>query len=128
MGIMDALAGRQQAVSPEEVASELAPFLASGERVERAFRVMRDMLVFTNRRLISIDRQGVTGKKVDYRSVPYSNITMFSKESAGVLDFDAELKLWVRGLEHPLQFSFNRDAPINDVYQVMSEHILGSTE
>jgi len=87
MGIMDALAGSQQAVSPEEVATELAPFLAIGERVERAFRVMRDMLVFTNRRLISIDRQGVTGKKVDYRSVPYSNITMFSKESAGVLDF-----------------------------------------
>ena len=56
MGIMDALAGRQQAVSPEEVAEELAPFLANGERVERAFRVMRDMLVFTNRRLISIDR------------------------------------------------------------------------
>ena len=69
----------------------------------------------------------MTGKKVDYRSVPYSNITMFSKESAGgVLDYDAELKVWVRGLDSPLQFSFNKDAPINDVYKVMSEHILGS--
>lgn len=124
MGILDALSGRQQSVSPDEVAAELAPFLSEGEIVEHAFRVLRDMLVFTNRRLISIDRQGVTGKKVDYRSVPYSNITMFSKESAGVLDLDAELKLWVRGFNEPLQFSFNRDAPINDVYRVLSAHIL----
>ena len=126
MGILDALSGRQQAVSVTEVGSELAPFLADGEQVEHAFRVFRDMLVFTNRRLISIDRQGVTGKKVDYRSVPYSNITMFSKESAGVLDLDAELKLWVRGLPEPLQFSFNKDAPINDVYRVLSAHILAA--
>jgi len=126
MGILDALSGRQQAVSVTEVGSELAPFLADGEQVEHAFRVFRDMLVFTNRRLISIDRQGVTGKKVDYRSVPYSNITMFSKESAGVLDLDAELKLWVRGLSEPLQFSFNKDAPINDVYRVLSAHILAA--
>ena len=124
MGIMDTLAGRQQAVSVEEVTGELQPFLVDGEVVEKAFRVFRDLLVFTDRRLISIDRQGVTGKKVDYRSVPYSNITMFSKESAGVLDMDAELKLWVRGLSAPLQFSFNKDAPINDVYLVLSKHIL----
>lgn len=124
MGIMDSLAGRQQAVSAEEAAEELQPFLVDGEVVERAFRVFRDLLVFTDRRLISIDRQGVTGKKVDYRSVPYSSITMFSKESAGMLDLDAELKLWVRGLSNPLQFSFTKDAPINDVYAVLSKHLL----
>jgi Bacterial PH domain len=124
MGILDSLSGRQQAVSTEDVAAELTPFLVEGERVERAFRVFRDLLVFTNRRLISIDRQGVTGKKVDYRSVPYVNITMFSKESAGMLDLDAELKLWIRGFPEPLQFSFNKDAPINDVYKVLSDHIL----
>ena len=125
MGLMDALSGRQQSVSVNEIAGELEPFLADGERVESAFRAFRDMLVFTNKRLISVDRQGVTGKKVDYRSIPYSNITMFSKESAGVLDLDAELKLWVRGFTEPLQFSFTKDAPINDVYRVLSAHILG---
>jgi hypothetical protein len=67
---------------------------------------------------------GVTGKKVDYRSVPYVNITMFSKESAGMLDLDAELKLWIRGSPEPLQFSFTKDARINDVYRVLSDHIL----
>jgi len=126
MGIMDTLAGRQQAVSAEEVAAELQPFLVEGETVERAFRVFRDLLVFTDRRLISIDRQGVTGKKVDHRSIPYVNITMFSKESAGMFDLDAELKLWIRGFPEPLKFEFNKDAPINDVYRVLSNHILAS--
>lgn len=124
MGILDALSGRQQAVSIDEVATELASLPTEGESVQQAFRVFRDMLVFTNRRLISIDRQGVTGKKVDYRSVPYSSITMFSKESAGVLDLDADLKIWVRGFTEPFQFSFNKDAPINDVYQVLGSYIL----
>ncbi len=126
MGIMDALSGRQQEVSLEDIAAELSPLLVAGEQVEKAFRVFRDMLVFTDRRLVSIDRQGVTGKKVDYRSIPYSNITMFSKESAGVLDMDAELKLWIRGFAEPLQFSFTKDAPINDVYMVLSRHVLAS--
>lgn len=124
MGILDALAGRQQAVTPQEVAHELQPFLVDGERVEAAFRVFRDMIVFTDRRLITIDRQGVTGKKVDYRTIPYSSIVMYSKESAGVLDLDAELKLWVRGMAEPLSFAFNKDAPINDVYRVLGAHIL----
>ena len=105
MGLMDALAGRQQSVSVDEVAKELSPLLAPGDTVELAFKVMRDMIVFTDRRLVTIDRQGVTGKKADYRSIPYSNITMFSKESAGVLDLDAELKLWVRGYRTTLPFS-----------------------
>jgi hypothetical protein len=124
LGILDAMSGRNQAVNSSEVAQELEPILLPGEQVGAAFRVMRDMLVFTDRRLVSIDRQGLTGKKVDYRSVPYSSITMFSKESAGVFDMDAELKLWVRGLETPLVFHFNKDAPINDVYRLVSEHIL----
>lgn len=125
MGLLDTLAGRQQAVGTEEVTAELGPILAAEERVELAFRVMRDMLVFTDRRLISIDRQGLTGKKVSYRTIPYSSVTMFSQESAGVLDLDAELKLWVRGVAEPLTYQFNREAPVQDVYRVLSARILG---
>ena len=124
MGILDALAGRQPQVTPEQVSAELQPFLTEGEQVEHAFKVFRDMLVFTNRRLISIDRQGVTGKKVEYRSFPYASVTMFSKESAGILDLDAELKIWIRGFQEPLRFNFTKDAPVNDVYRVLSEHII----
>ena len=125
MGLLDALAGRQKEISKEDVQEELKPILLDSETVGAAFKVMRDMLVFTDRRLISIDKQGVTGKKVEYRSIPYSSITIFSKESAGVLDWDAELKIWVRGMADPLEFSFNKDAPINDVYQLLSEKLLG---
>lgn len=124
MGILDSLAGRQQAISVEDAQTELAPILIAGENVAAAFKVMRDMLIFTDRRLITIDKQGVTGKKVEYRSVPYSSITVFSKESAGVIDLDAELKLWIRGMSEPLQFHFTKDAPINDVYQALSEKLL----
>ena len=125
MGLLDALAGRQKEISKEDVQEELKPILLDSERVGAAFKVMRDMFVFTDRRLISIDKQGVTGKKVEYRSIPYSSITIFSKESAGVLDWDAELKIWVRGMADPLEFSFNKDTPINDVYQLLSEKLLG---
>jgi hypothetical protein len=49
---------------------------------------------------------------------------MFSKESAGILDLDAELKIWIRGFQEPLRFNFTKDAPVNDVYRVLSEHII----
>lgn len=58
-----------------------------------AFKVIRDMFVFTNKRLIIVDKQGVTGKKAEYLSVPYGSITRFSKESAGMMDLDADLKI-----------------------------------
>ena len=63
MGLLDALAGRQKEISKEVVQEELKPILLDAETVGAAFKVMRDMLVFTDRRLISIDKQGVTGKK-----------------------------------------------------------------
>jgi Bacterial PH domain len=124
MGFLEAITGRQTVFSKGEAAQELAPFLVEGEQVEAAFSVFRDLLIFTNKRLITVDRQGVTAKKVDYRSIPYSSITMFAKESAGLMDLDAELKLWVRGMPDPLVFSFTKDAPINDVYLVISKHLL----
>jgi hypothetical protein len=125
VGILDSLAGRQQHIDHDQLRTEFAPILVDGETIELAFKVMRDLIVFTDRRLITVDRQGVTGKKVDYRSIPYSKITMFSKESAGIMDFDAELKLWVGSNPTPLQFAFTKDAPINDVYRVLSRHLLG---
>ena len=83
------------------------------------------MFVFTNKRLILVDKQGITGSKVDYQSIPYSSITKFSKESAGLLDLDAELKIWVRGESLPIKKQFGKDNNINEVYVILSQHILG---
>ena len=94
------------------------------QKVEIAFKIIRDQIIFTNLRLITIDKQGLTARKVDYRSIPYDKIVQFSKESAGILDLDAELKIWVASMSEPLKFEFSKDAPINDVYQLLSEKIL----
>ena len=124
MGLLQKLAGNATQVSIESVQGELQPLLIEGEKVEIAFKLWRDQIIFINKRLITIDKQGVTSKKVDYRSIPYSKIVQFSKESAGVLDLDAELKVWVASLPEPLKFEFSKDAPINDVYALLSEKVL----
>lgn len=107
MGLLDGLMGNASQVDEAEVAEELAPILgepASGqEQVVYAYKLVRDMLVFTNKRLISIDKQGVTGKKVDYLSIPYKSITQFKVETAGHFDTDCELKIWVSGQSAPFE-------------------------
>jgi hypothetical protein len=126
MGLLQKLALNAQQVDVSTVQQELSPFLIDGEVVEIAFKIFRDQIIFTNRRLITVDKQGITAKKVDYRSIPYDKITQFSKESAGVLDLDAELKIWVSSMAEPLKFEFSKDAPINDVYALLSEKVLNS--
>jgi len=82
------------------------------------------MFIFTNRRLILIDVQGLTGKKIEYRSIPYSKITSFSVETAGHFDLDAELKIWVSGLPQPIQKQFNKTLNIYEVQAELAEHVI----
>jgi hypothetical protein len=78
---------------PRAIAAELAPILVDGEHVHLSFKGMRDSVVFTNKRLVAINMQGLTGKKRDYSSLPYSKIQAWSIETAGRFDLDAELEL-----------------------------------
>ncbi len=82
------------------------------------------MLVFTNKRLIIVDKQGLTGSKVEYLSIPYKSITRFSKESGGMMDMDADLKIWVTGQAEPISKQFKKDNNINLVYQLLSSYLL----
>ncbi len=67
----------------------------------------------------------IVGTKVDYLSIPYFNIKKFSKESAGVLDLDANLKIWIKGEDTPITKQFGKSGDnINEVYQLLSKHIL----
>lgn len=125
MGLFGAIMGHASEVSVEKISEEFKPILINGEHIEKAFKLIRDMFVFTNKRLILVDKQGLTGSKVDYVTIPYSSIIKFSKESAGLMDLDAELKIWVRGEVQPIKKQFGRDNNINEVYQVLSQHILG---
>lgn len=78
---------------PEDVTS----LLVEGEQAVAAFKTFRDSAVFTTKRLIVRDAQGLTGKKVEIYSLPYSAINMWSSENAGkLLDLNAEIELWTR--------------------------------
>ena len=72
------------------------PLLVAGEEPIAAYKTVRDSAVFTSKRLIVRDAQGITGKKVEIYSLPYSSVNMWSSENAGTLDFNAELELWTR--------------------------------
>lgn len=124
MGLLQKLAGNAQQIDSTKIQAELSSLLVDSERVEIAFQIVRDQIIFTNIRLLTIDKQGVSGRKVDYRSIPYDKIVQFSKESAGVMDLDAELKIWVASMSEPLKFEFSKNAPINDVYALLSEKVL----
>ncbi|WP_405082675.1 PH domain-containing protein [Paenibacillus chitinolyticus] len=125
MGILDGLLGNASEMSPEKLQKELEPFLIPGEQVQIAYKIIRDGFVFTNKRLILIDKQGVTGSKVEYMSVPYKSIIRFAKESAGTFDLDAELKIWLSSTHEPIVKKFNKSANINDVYAMLSRYVLG---
>ncbi|WP_025608379.1 PH domain-containing protein [Pontibacter actiniarum] len=125
MGLLSGMMGHASEVSIEKLAKEFQPILMDTEQIERAYKLIRDMLVFTNKRLILVNRQGLTGSKTDYQSIPYSSIKMFSKESAGIGDLDAELKIWLTGESEPtIKQDFRKGDNINEAYRVLSRHVL----
>ncbi|MEI8621966.1 PH domain-containing protein [Pseudoalteromonas sp. B28] len=124
MGLLSGLMGNASEVDDSDLEKILANTLIDGEQVEKAYKVVRDMFIFTNKRLILIDKQGMTGSKMEMVSIAYSKITKFSKESAGHFDLDAELKIWVGSDPTPISKEFKAGDNINDVYRIISQHAL----
>lgn len=124
MGLLDGLMGNASEVDVTKVQAEFAQVLAPNERIEKAYQLIRDLFVFTDKRLILMDRQGITGNKVEYHSLPYQSITRFSVETAGHFDLDAELKIWITGSPTPLQKRFNRKLNIYQVQAVLASYVL----
>ncbi|MBP6180602.1 PH domain-containing protein [Flavobacterium sp.] len=124
MGIFNAILGNASEVNIENVSKEFESILIDGEVIEKAYKVIKDMFIFTNKRLILVEKQ-LVGTKVDYMSIPYSSIKKFSKESAGILDMDAELKIWLKSEDTPISKQFGKGGNnINEVYKILSQHIL----
>jgi hypothetical protein len=110
--------GNASEVSSEALTEKYERLLIDGEQVELGFKLVRDVFMFTNYRLILIDVQGFTGSKSEYKSLPYKNITRFSLETAGTFDLDAELKIWISSENTPtVSKKFNKSI---DVYAVQS--------
>jgi len=112
MGLLDAVMGNASEIDPAEVAEELSGILASNEEIKQVFKEIRDMYVFTNKRLILIDKQGLTGRKVEYHNIPYKSITQFKVETAGHFDMDAELKVWISGQSDPIEKELNKNVGV----------------
>ena len=124
MGLLDGLLGNASEIDPPKLQAEFAQVLASGERIERAYQLIRDLFVFTDKRLILVDKQGITGSKVEYHSLPYRAITHFSIETGGHFDLDAELKIWVSGTAQPFQKQFNKKLSIYELQSVLATYVL----
>lgn len=122
MGLLDTLLGHAGEKSVDTLGEEFAPLLAPGETLQRAFGLVRDLIVFTDRRLILVNKQGVTGKKVEYLSVPYRSIAMYSLETAGHFDLEAELKIWLSGQAAPISRSLGRNSGAQDIVALLAQH------
>lgn len=102
---------------------ELDPILIHGEEVIDCYKSVRDGVVFTNKRIIVISVEGVTGKKKDITSFPYSKIQAFSVETSGVFDIDSELELWLSGMGKA-RFEFTGGTNVYDVCRLISSFVL----
>ena len=118
------LLGNASEIDGQALQKEVGPLLVEGERIIRAFKVVRDMLVFTDRRLLLIDKQGITGRKVDYHSIPYRSISHFSVETAGTLDMDSELKIYISSNPTPIEREFKKGTDIIGVQRMLAEAVL----
>lgn len=98
--------------------------LVQGETVVRGFKIIRDLFIFTDKRLILIDKQGITGKKAEYHSIPYKSISHFSVETAGTFDMDAEMKIYISGNMTPIEREFKRGTDIQGVQKTLAQFIL----
>jgi hypothetical protein len=123
MGLLGGLMGNASEIDAGKVNAEFARLLTAGEQVEKAYQLIRDSFIFTNKRLILIDVQGLTGAKIDYHSIPYRSILHFSIETAGQFDLDAELKIFLAG-GGQLAKRFNKKLNIYEVQAVLANYVL----
>ena len=108
---------RLSAVQYSEIEKEVFPLLTSAEEVLATFNAGRDYVLFTTKRLITIDKEN--GRKTDFTSIPYSGIDVFSVETAGWADRDAELDIRMRGVN--FCFEFDRSTSMADICRYIAE-------
>lgn len=125
MGLFSGLLGNASQKDNNKVEEQLRDVLVPGEQVELAFALIRDLIVFTEKRLILVDKQGMTGKKTSYKSIPYRSISRFTVETSGHFDLDAELKIWISSAMEPAEIlQFKSDKNIVQIQQALAAAVL----
>ncbi len=122
--MLQGLFGNASEVNAKDIQKDLNAILFPGENMVKAFKLVRDLFIFTDKRLILIDKQGITGKKAEYHSIPYKSISHFSVETAGTFDMDAEMKIFISGNMNPFTREFKKGADIEGVQKTLAEFVL----
>lgn len=106
-----------------KIRPEVRDLLVEGEDVVQSFQTVRDQVVFTNKRVIAVNVQGITGKKTSYFSYPYSKVQYFGVETAGVMDIDSELVI-IFSDGNRLQFDFKSKVDVKGICSMISKYVL----
>lgn len=114
---------KMKKVNSDGLMKDVQPLLINGEQIIGTYKAIRDYCVFTNKRVISVNVQGMTGKKKDFTSLPYSKVSAYSVETSGVLDVDSELEMYFSGLGK-VKFEFTGSSDIVKIGQIISMYIL----
>ena len=105
-----------------DIPPDIDRFLVDGESAVCAYATIRDIAIFTNKRLIVKDSQGITGKKREIYTLPYSSIIMYSSENAGTLDLNAEIEMWTT--VGKIKINVSRNAKIREIDKLIATYIL----
>lgn len=122
MGLFNGFLSHPTEVSMKQISLEYGLILVDGEYVEKAYKVGKDKFILTNKRLMLITQ--LKGEKQEYVTIPYSSIKKFSKECKGMLDLDAELRIWLKDETVPIKKEFKNCNGVNEIYQILSRYTL----
>ena len=109
-----------------EIPKSLLYFVSRNEQSLFAVKTVRDAALFTDKKILICDKQGITGKKTEYYAIPYSKIVTYAIETAGHFDMDSEIKLFLTGgIEIEMNFlrGKNMDQLLKKVFNVINEYV-----
>lgn len=121
--MIDFVNGSIVKLTPSQPDPDVLNMLVAGEQVFRSFKGIRDSVHFTSKRIIAVNVQGLTGKKTDYSSLPYSKIQAWSIETAGRFDRDCELEIYFSALGK-VRLEFAGSVDIKVLGQIIGDHVL----
>jgi hypothetical protein len=122
MGLLGGMLGLSSEADAEKVEAQLEKILVENETVELAYQLVRDLTVLTDRRIILVDKQGITGKRTEYVSIPYKSIVKFSVETAGHFDMDADITLWLSSHREPTKLELRKSGDVSQLIRLIASH------
>ncbi len=124
MSFIEEMMGVTLELNQEEMEEKIVDFLLEDEKLIKGYQIIRDILIFTDKRIIIVDYIGVRGRKIEYQMIPYKKINRFTIETPGNLDTDYTLKLYISGFLEPLEKQIKKDIDIYELNRILFSHII----